>query len=371
MRLHRQARLASVVTVGALALAACGSDNVTPPSATGGTGTTGANAANCASGSFTAAGSSAQKPAFNAWIQGYQGNCANASVNYDGQGSGNGRTQFIQKQVPLAGSDSYLPDTQTAQADARCTGGKAVNIPMVLTPVAMIYNLKGVTSLTLTPSTIAKIFSGKITSWNDPAIAAANKGVPLPATTVTPVHRATDSGTTDNFTKFLAAQAPTDWTFGSGQAWKAPGGVGGKDSAAVVQNVKGTDGAIGYVDGPDARKNNLTPAALDTGSGPVEISADSVGKAVEAATTTTNGQDISVKINYGLKAAGTYPAILATYEITCTAGLPSDQAAFVRTFLTYTSSSAGQGLLANLGHLPLPASLLTKVQVAVAALPAS
>ena len=358
------ALLASVV-----ALAGCGSDNNTSssPSSSGSSG----NASDCASGTFNAAGSSAQKPAFNAWIDGYQAKCSGATVNYDGAGSGAGRTQFIQKQVPLAGSDSHLKDDQVAQADARCSGGKAVNIPMVLTPVAFIYNLSGVSKLTVTPTILAKIFSGKTTTWNDAEIAKANPGVTLPSTSITSVHRASDSGTTDNFTKFLAAQDPANWTYGSGQAWKAPGGQGAKDSAAVVQTVKSTDGAIGYVDGPDATKNGLTPAALDTGSGPVEISPDSVGKAVEKADVSTEGADITIKINYGLKEPGTYPAILATYEITCTAGLPADQAAFVRTFLTYTSSSEGQGKLAALGHIPLPAGLLGKVTQSVSSLPAS
>src|SRR5215475_10082367 len=154
------ALLASVVM-----LAGCGSDNNTPssPSSSG----SGGNAGDCASGTFNAAGSSAQKPAFNAWIDGYQAKCSGATVNYDGAGSGAGRTQFIQKQVPLAGSDSHLKEEQVAQADARCTGGKAVNIPMVLTPVAIIYNLKGVDHLTVSPTVLAKIFSSKITTWND------------------------------------------------------------------------------------------------------------------------------------------------------------------------------------------------------------
>jgi phosphate transport system substrate-binding protein len=363
----QQSGLVTGLIVAAIALAGCGSDNA--PGPTGDTGGGGASG-DCVSGTFTAAGSSAQKPAFNAWIEGYQNRCGDAAVNYDGQGSGNGRTQFIQKQVPLAGSDSHLKADEATKADARCAGGKAVDIPMVLTPVAIIYNLQGVAKLTVTPAILAKIFAGKITTWNDPAIAAANKGVMLPATSITSVHRATDSGTTDNFTRFLDAQDKADWTFGTGQAWKAPGGQGAKDSAALVQTVKGTDGAIGYVDGPDARKNNLTPASLDTGSGPVEISADSVGRAVDAAEVAVAGQDIAVHINYGLKAPGTYPAILATYEITCTAGLPADQAEFVRSFLTYTASSDGQGMLADLGHIPLPAALLSKVQAAVSALPA-
>jgi phosphate transport system substrate-binding protein len=195
--------------------------------------------------------------------------------------------------------------------------------------------------------------------------------VTLPSTSVTTVHRSSDSGTTDNFTKFLDAQAKTDWTFGTGQAWKAPGGQGAKDSAALVQQVKGQDGGLGYVDGPDAKKNSLTPALLDTGNGGVEPTADSIGKAVSAATATVAGQDIQLKINYGLKEAGAYPAILATYEITCTKGLAADQAKFVKSFLTYTSSDEGQGKLADLGHSPLPADLLSKVKTAVDGLSAT
>jgi phosphate transport system substrate-binding protein len=373
VKLPRPGFVVAIVASGVL-LAACGSDNTNGTPAGGGSpsasGSSGA-AVNCPDGDLNWDGSSAQKPAVNAWIEAFQNKCSSVSINYPGNGSGGGRTSFIQKQVPVAGSDSHLTDAQQGDADKRCAGGKAVDIPMVLTPVALIYNIKGVSKLTLTPAIIAKIFSGKITTWNDPAIMAANSGVNLPATTITSVHRASDSGTTDNFAKFLDAQDKADWTFGTGQAWKAPGGVGAKDSAALVQNVKGTDGAIGYVDGPDATKNGLTPAALDTGSGAVEISPDTVGKAVQAAQVTVNGQDITVKINYGLKEAGAYPAVLATYEITCTAGLPADQAKFVKSFLTFTASAEGQAVLAPLGHIALPADLLSKVQTAVAALPGS
>lgn len=365
MKLQRPA-LAAGLLASALALAACGTDDNTTGAAPSASGTS--DDAACASGSLQAAGSSAQKPAVNAWIEAYQNQCSKAAVTYDGQGSGVGITQFTQGQVPLAGSDSALKEDEQTKADARCDGGKAVDLPMVATPVAIIFNLKGVDTLTVTPEILAKIYSGKITKWNDPLITAANPGVTLPATTVTSVHRSGDSGTTDNFTKFLDAQVPDAWTFGSGKAWKAPGGVGGKDSSAVVQQVRSTDGAIGYVDGPDAKKNSLTPAALDSGNGPVEISADSVGKALSAAQTTVDGQDIKVEINYGLKEAGAYPAILVTYEITCTKGLPADQARLVKSFLTYTASARGQGQLADIGHLPLPADLLKKVQDAVAQL---
>lgn len=369
MKLQRHGLVVGLMA-GALALSACGSDN-TDDTASGGGSSSAAGSADCADGTLSWDGSSAQKTAVTEWVQKYQGKCANASINYQGQGSGSGRTAFYGGQIAVAGSDASIKPEDQSKADARCSGGKAVNLPMVLTPVEFIYNLSGVTDLTVTPNILAKIFSAKITNWNDPEIAKANPGASLPSKTITAVHRSKDSGTTENFTKFLDAQAPDVWTYGSGQAWKAPGGQGGADSSALVQSVKSTDGGIGYVDGPDAKKNTLTPAKLDVGSGAVAPDATSVGKAISAAKVEGDAQDIKLSINYGLKDAGTYPAILATYEITCTKGLPADQAKFVKSFLTYTASNEGQGVLDSLGYSPLPDDLATKVRSAVDALSAA
>ena len=264
MKLQRPGLIAGLV-VGVLALSACGSDN-TDDTASGGDSSTGASA-DCADGTLSWDGSSAQKTAVTEWIQKYQDKCQQASINYQGQGSGSGRTAFYGGQIPVAGSDASIKDEDQSKADTRCTGGKAVNLPMVLTPVEFIYNLSGVTDLTLTPEILAKIFSGKIINWNDPEIAKANAGASLPDKTVTAVHRSKDSGTTENFTKFLDAQAKDVWTFGTGQAWTAPGGQGAPDSSGLVQSVKSTDGGIGYVDGPDAKKNSLTPGQARRGRG--------------------------------------------------------------------------------------------------------
>ena len=369
--------MAAVAVAAVMALAACGTDTNVGSNGTGAAGRSAsagdtssvsgkAAGISCGQGSLAAAGSSAQKPAFVAWIDGYQGACPDAAINYDGQGSGFGVAQFTQGQVPLAGSDSALQPAEAAAADKRCSSGKALDLPMVATPVAFIYHVTGVKDLTLTPSVLAKVFAGKITTWNDSAIVAANPGITLPGTSITTVHRSKDSGTTDNFTKFLQAQVPGDWSFGTGKAWKAPGGIGAPDSAGLVGQVKATDGAIGYVDGPDAVKNQLTPAKLDAGHGAVVISAESVGAALDAAKVTDTAGDIRVDIDYGLKAKGVYPAILVTYEITCAAGLPSDQAALVKSFLTYAASPVGQQALERAGHLPLPESLIAKVRAAVA-----
>ena len=370
MKLQRTGMLAGLVA-GALALSACGSDNPGGTRTAGTEGTATGSAAECASGSFQAAGSSAQKAAFTEWTKQYQARCADVAVNYDAQGSGYGRTQFFGGQVPLAGSDSAIKEEDRAKADARCSGGKAVDLPMVLTPVTFIYNVSGVRDLTLTPSVLAKIFSGGLKTWNDPEIAKANPGVQLPAVSITSVHRSKDSGTTQNFQKFLTAQVPDLWTYGTGQAWKAPGGQGAADSSGLVQSVKSTDGAIGYVDGPDATKNSLTPAKLDVGTGAVAANADSVGKAISAAKVTGDNQDIILDINYGLKDAGTYPAILATYQITCTKGLPAEQAKLVKSFLTYMASESGQAELPKLGYSQLPDELATKVRSSVDSLSAT
>ncbi|HEY7101030.1 MAG TPA: phosphate ABC transporter substrate-binding protein PstS [Mycobacteriales bacterium] len=375
MKLQRHGLVAGLV-VGVLALSACGSDNTDSNSGSGGGGSSASGSASggsidCASGTLSWDGSSAQKTAVTQWIQQYQNQCADASINYQGQGSGAGRTAFYGGQIPMAGSDASIADEDRSKADARCSGGKAINLPMVLTPVEFIYNIQGVSDLTVTPSILAKIFSGKITNWNDPEIAAANKGVTLPNKTITTVHRSKDSGTTQNFQRFLTAQVPELWTYGTGQAWKAPGGQGAADSSALVQSVKGTDGAIGYVDGPDATKNSLTPAKLDVGAGAVEANGDTVGKAISAAKVTGNDQDITLDINYGLKDAGTYPAILATYQITCTKGLPAEQAKLVKSFLTYMASDAGQAELPKLGYAQLPSELATKVRSSVDSLSAT
>src|SRR5262245_33571149 len=157
-----------------LLLAGCGTDSNGPSAAPAGAST------DCVGGTFNGAGSSAQKPAIVAWTAAYQQSCAEAAFNYDAQGSNNGRTQFIQKQVPLAGSDAYLVEPQRTQAAQRCAPGTAIDLPMVITPIAVVFNLQGVDKLTLTPELVAKIFNGKITRWNDAQIAAANAGVNLP-----------------------------------------------------------------------------------------------------------------------------------------------------------------------------------------------
>jgi phosphate transport system substrate-binding protein len=363
----RFAALGGVVVAGVLALSACGTDENTSPSSGGGGAAAGSG--NCVKATVNAAGSSAQANAVTEWIKGYQSGCAGANLNYNPSGSGAGVQSFVSGQVAFAGSDSALKPEEMGPAKQRCQGNNALDLPMVVGPIAVAYNVKGVSDLRLSPKTIAGIFASKITKWNDPAVKKDNPDATLPATAVKSVHRSDESGTTDNFTEFLAATAPDIWTFEGGKKWTAPGGQGGAHSDGVTTVIKQTDGAIGYIEMSFATQAKLSTAKVANGSGEfVALSTDSASKALEGAETTGAGNDLSMKIDYATKTAGAYPIVLVTYEIVCEKGLPTEQGTFVKSFLTYASSTAGQDLLADLGYAPLPPAALTKVQSAVKAL---
>jgi phosphate transport system substrate-binding protein len=347
-----------------LALTACGSDNNT---AAGGAEASAA-AANCVSGSLTAQGSTAQKNAMDEWIKNYQGQCSDAKVAYEGTGSGAGIQAFIAGTADFAGSDSYLkPDSEQGQANAKCPGGEALNLPMVVGPIAVVYNLDGVDNLQLDAPTLAKIFAGKVTKWNDPAITAQNSGVTLPSTTIQTVHRSDESGTTDNFTKYLSKSAEADWTYSNAKAWKAPGGTGAKGSDGVASAVKSSAGALAYVELSFAENSDLKMAKIKNGAGEyTALSGESAGKTIEGAKVVGTGNNLSMDIDYATTEAGAYPIVLVTYEIACSKG--SAKAAAIKGFLTYTSSTGGQSALSDLGYAPLPAAVQTKVAAAVTAI---
>src|SRR5664279_4432105 len=234
VNIHSRRRIASVTgvaLVGTLALAGCGSNNNTTASSSGSPSASGsASTADCGTGTLNGEGSSAQKNAIEQAITDFQTTCPGATINYNPTGSGAGIKQFIAGQVDFAGSDSALSDkpkagsTSIEQADAdKACGSPAWNLPMVTGPIAVAYNLKGVAKLILTPAVTAKIFNGVITKWNDPAIAAINPGVTLPDKAIKVFFRSDSSGTTENFTKYLAAAAPTDWTAAPAKKWSGKG----------------------------------------------------------------------------------------------------------------------------------------------------
>jgi phosphate transport system substrate-binding protein len=358
------------LAAGALALTACGSSSNNNSS--GGSGSSssasGASSVTCGKGSLKAEGSTAQKNAMDQWISDYQNKCSGATVNYNGTGSGAGVQQFIGKQVDFAGSDSALDPTkgEVDKAKTAC-GSPAWNLPMVTGPIAVAYNLKGVSGLTLTPTLVAKIFQGQITTWNDPQIAAANSGVTLPSTKISVFFRSDSSGTTQNFEKYLAAAAPADFTATPSKSWSGKVGSGKKGSDGVQQGVSGTDGGVGYMEWSFAQNGNLGVAKIDNGGGAVELTADAAGKAVASAKVVGVDGDLTLKLDYATKAPGAYPIILVTYEIVCSKYADSAKGTDVKAFMTYIAGDGQKGL-ADLGYAPLPSSLQTQVQASVAKL---
>ncbi len=370
MKISSIGRVSGVAVVAALALTACGSaSNVGSSSTTSSSKAAGgaASADNaCFSGSLSGQGSTAQANAMQLATTNFASKCKDGKVNYAPTSSGQGITAFLANQVSWAGSDSALNSEKGEPAKARAAcGSEAYDLPMVVGPIAVAYNLKGVGKLTLTPELTAKIFAGKITTWNDPAIAAANKGVRLPATKISVFFRSDSSGTTDNFTNYMNTTDPTDWTVKHAKTWAGKVGQGKAKSAGVGAAVKSTDGGITYVEWSYAITNNLPMAQIDNGGGPVALSAETASKAAEAAKVVGTGNDLKLKIDYATKEAGTYPIVLVTYEIVCSKYKKAADAKAVKSFLSYLVSPEFQGTLSKVGSAPLPAPVQTKVVAAI------
>jgi phosphate transport system substrate-binding protein len=371
VKLQRSSALIGAIALGAIALAGCGSDNNSAAGATD----TGNSTASCeGKEKLSAAGSSAQKNAMDAFTSAYIAACSSKgkSVNiaYNPSGSGDGRTQFVAGQIDFAGSDSAIKAEQAEAAKVRCAGNDAWNIPLVFGPVSLAYNIDGVDALTLNGDVTAKIFNGTIKKWNDPAIAALNDGVELPDTDIVVFFRSDSSGTTDNFQQYLTAASNGAWTVGAGSDFKGGIGQGAKGSAGVAQGVASTPGSITYVEKSFADQNKLNSASIDTGSGPVEISTESASKAIENTPFKTPGsKDLALDLasTYGTTEEGAYPLILATYEIVCSKGYDPATATAVQSFLT-SAINEGQADLENLGYVPLPDAFKETVSGSIAAI---
>ncbi|MEU9102637.1 phosphate ABC transporter substrate-binding protein PstS [Streptomyces sp. NPDC048361] len=373
MKLQRKNRLRAtalgvIAVSSALALTACGSDNNSGSGSTGGTGGTASGAASnvkCdgAKGQVLASGSSAQKNAMDLWVKNYMASCKDAQINYKSSSSGEGIVAFTQGTVAFAGSDSPLKPEQVADSKKVCTGGgQGINLPMVGGPIAIGFHVEGVDSLVLDAPTLAKIFNGKITKWNDEAIAKLNQGVKLPDLAIQAFHRSEDSGTTENLTKYLSATAKSDWTYAPAKKWAAPGGQAASGSAGVAAQVKQTNGAIGYFELSYASSQSIKTVDINTGaSAPVKASSANASTAIAAAKIAGTGKDLALKLDYTTKADNAYPIVLVTYEVACDKGNKAATLPAVKSFLSYAASADGQKLLTDASYAPIPAEINAKV----------
>ncbi|WP_066524250.1 phosphate ABC transporter substrate-binding protein PstS [Corynebacterium bouchesdurhonense] len=381
----RTAAIAGIVAVSSATLVACGDSNDTETTTKSETAVetsksteTVAATTEAAAGSYELSGnkgelkgegSSAQKNAVDYFAQQYAAKVNGASLAYTASGSGDGVKNFIANQAAFAGSDSPLKDEEIEPAKNRCGGNEAWHLPFVIGPVAIAYNLDGVDNLVVTPELLAKIFRGEITKWNDPAVAEVNKDAKLPDQDIHVVYRSDSSGTSDNFQKFLAASTKGDWDASSGKQFPGVVGEGADKSTGVANAVQTIPGSITYVELGNAQQNGLGIAQLDLGNGPVELNPDTVGKALDNLTFKTEGHNMVVDSTklYEQNAAGTYPLVLTTYEIVCSAGYDDQVRGQVKDFLNVSLDSQDD-TLAQLGYIPVKGKLAQQLREAIDAI---
>ncbi|NYI44117.1 phosphate transport system substrate-binding protein [Nocardioides aromaticivorans] len=353
-------RNAAVPGVAALALlmSACGASNEE------GTGTDGESGG--LSGNLKGGGATSQEKAQEAWKTAFQGKNSGLTIDYALLGSTDGRSQFISKALSFAGSDSYIKDEDLTKAKERC-GGTIVEVPAYISSIAIAFNLPDITELNLDASTIAKIFAGKITKWNDDAIASQNEGVDLPDTKISPVHRADDSGTTKNFTDYLNKVAPSDWKYEAEDAFPVSGGLSAEGTSGVVKTVTDTEGAIGYADA--SQTGDLAHVSVKVGDEYVAPSPEGAAKTVDVSPVVEgrDATDIAVDVDRTTTEAGAYPVILLSYLIACETYDDAAEAANVKGYFEYIVSDEGQAEAADFaGSAKLSADTAAKAQEIVA-----
>jgi phosphate transport system substrate-binding protein len=348
----------------ALGVAACGSSDESPSGGTSGSSSSSSGAKQ--GGTINGAGATFPAPVYTEWAARFK-DSTGTTVNYQAVGSGGGIAQFTAGTVDFGATDAAMKPEEEAAAKKK---GDPVHVPTVLGAVTVSYNVSGVDKgLKLDGATIADIFLGKIKKWNDPAIAKVSGNTSLPDKDITVCHRSDESGTTKNFTQFLADYSPA-WESGPGvdKTVKWPTGTGAKGNDGVAGCVKQTDGAVGYVEQAYALQNDFTTAAVKNKEGQfVEPSLDATSAAGEGAEVP---EDLKFS-TINAPGAKTYPITAVTFLLVwqdqCKSGIKAETAKLVKSWLDYALGD-GQKVAPELQYAPLPDPIKQKAQAKVDAL---
>lgn len=354
--LHRRAPLALLAMLGLVA-GACGSSkkSSSPGATTAGATTT---TVKLDSATLNGSGSTFQLAFDQEAVQEFHGVYSNITINYPGGGSSKGLTDLQNKIVAFAGSDAPITDY------GPYGGASAVlYFPTVAAPITVAYNLSGLSkTLIFDGPTLAKIYAGKITTWNDPALTALNPGVTLPSTKITPVHRSDGSGTTHNFTLYLTKVDATDWTFGSGSSFppNLPGSTG-NGNQGVAQTVQSTDGSLGYVDYATVKAAGLTVASIKNNAGqPIAPTLEGASAAVSSAT-------VNADLTYDpIDAQGvnvypiTSPTWILVYKDPTQPAADRASRLALKAFLSFVLTTGQTQTAKTAGYAPLQGDLLAK-----------
>jgi phosphate transport system substrate-binding protein len=369
--INRTARLASLALGAIVVIAGCASPAATTAPTTGGQaseppGSTGPSTPQVPTGSVALSGAGATFPAllYQVWVEKFSEAYSNITIDYQAIGSGGGIKAITQQTVDFGASDAAMKDEELA---ALPSGTKMLHIPTALGAVVVIFNLAGVDktaikALNLDGDTIAGIFLGKITTWNDPAIAALNADVAgnLPATPIKVIHRSDGSGTTNTFTSYLAASSD-EWKNGPGVGKEVnwPTGDGAPGNDGVSGGVKSGDGRIGYVELQYAVVSGLSSAAVKNANGKfVKGSSDGVTAAAEGALADFPDDFRAAPIINGA-GDGTYPIASYTYLLVYQDQTDATKGQALLSFL-YWALTDGQKEEKAIGYAPLPAEIQRK-----------
>ena len=347
--LRRFPRTAAVLALALFAAACAGNDDTPSASTDSGTATAKEPAL---SATLNASGATFPKGFYEVAIAGYKKVQPGVTVNYNATGSGAGRQALQDGVVDFAGSDGLVNP-----ADASKYKGELVYVPTVAAPITVSYNLADLKDLTLDADTIARIFQRQIKKWDDAAIAAQNPGAKLPATDITVAHRSDGSGTTENFTKYLVAAAPTIWTLKSGSTVEWPNDTqAGNGNQGVAQIVKSTAGAIGYVDLSDAKASGLQFAKVRNRSGKAVVAN------LDGATAALASAQVNADLSYNplnAEGADAYPITAPTWILVYRNQPDKVKGEAIKSFLRFVVGD-GQRLAGDVDYATLPTALQQK-----------
>jgi len=304
------------------------------------------------------AGATFPYPIYSKWFDEFHKKYPDAAINYQSIGSGGGIRQVLEGTVDFGATDGPMSDEQLATAKI-----PILHLPTVLGAVVPTFNLPGIERLRFTPEALAAIFLGKVTKWDDPAIAEANPGVKLPAQALVPVHRSDGSGTTYIFTDYLSKVSP-EWqkTVGRNTSVNWPVGLGGKGNEGVAGLVKQTPNSIGYVELIYALQNKLPYGDVRNRAGQfVQASLESVTAAAAGAESIPDDFRVSIT---DAPAAAAYPIASFTWLLVPTRIADADKGAALKKFLEWMLSE-GQALAPPLNYAPLPPTMVTRERQAL------
>lgn len=305
------------------------------------------------SGTLDGSGATFPKSFYEEAIAGFAEVASKVTVNYGGGGSGKGKTDLADKVVVWAGSDSVVRDEDLSKFN----GGRILYFPTVAAPITVSFHVSGLDGLRLSPSTLAKIFQSQITRWDDSAVAADNPDVSLPSKGIVVVHRSDGSGTTSNFTRYLASAAGADWAIGAGDTVRWPADTqAGNGNAGVAQIIKDTDGAIGYVDLSDAKASGLKFASIRNRAGEL------VAPTLEGATAAMEAAEVKANLTFSAldtSGAQAYPITAGTYIIVYANQVDAEIGNALRAWIGFVLTE-GQTIAPEVDFAPLPDSIRTR-----------